>query len=523
MLIVAASMLIVAATFARTLLGTYAYDDLELIAANPLFEAETDWWAVVAQPLWGEEFPHWRPLTQVLLAAGARVGPAGIHALALASHLAAVGLAYLLALGATRQRLAAFFVALWFGLHPAQVESVAWCSALNDVLWGTLALSALMAHARDRARGVPAPSWRVVVCFALALLAKETALVVPLLLAWFDVTHRRAAGARTAWYGYLRFLLVLGPWLVVRALVFGDWRAGFDRGPALAVEPGGPLWLGAKVFGALAGVLAWPFHPDALRPVPSGAEGVGFVLLAAGVGVALGWTAWRGARVPLFGLGVVAIVLGVHAARPRALSEYPIADRYVYVAVFGGALAIVPTLLRWRFGTWIAAGLALVFAGVSFVASGAWASQAAFVAAELARGDDARVHYMAGQLALEKPRDLDVAEREFARAARLAAAPRHGGEAGRARLVADVETGQAWCAFFRAASAPVPDFRRPAAMFAAILQAHEEHAPSHVGLAVCLAELGDRTGAERHLLRALELDPADRAASTNLARLRSRR
>lgn len=515
---------LVAVTFVRVPFGAYVYDDLQLIVANPHLNGEAGWWAAVWQPLWGPEFPHWRPLTQGLLAAGhAALGAAGIHLLALSGHLAAVLLVQALVAKITRQPTTAFFVALWFGVHPAQVESVAWCAALNDVLWGALALLALWLHAADRARGEPGPTWRVVGCFALALLAKETAIVVPALVACFDATLGGPHGAGSRWRRYPRFLAAVAPWFLARMVVFESWYAGFERGPTLAGGRGA-LALAGEIFGRLVGALVWPFAPDALRPMPEAGAGLRFVGLAAATIAMVVWAWRRAARATVFGLGVAVVVLAAHAAGPRGLGEYPIADRYLYLAVFGAALAGVPGLLLWRYGRVMAALVACAFAAVSFAAVGAWAGQRAFVHAQLERGDDARVHYMAGQLALEaSPRDLGAAERAFARAAELAVAPRHGGEEGRARLQADVAAGQAWCAFFRAAAAPIPDFRPPAAMFARILHEHETHAPAHVGLAVCLAELGDPASAERHLLRALELDPAQPAARANLARLRSLR
>ncbi|MEZ5964178.1 MAG: tetratricopeptide repeat protein [Planctomycetota bacterium] len=511
----------VAATFARALAGGYVYDDLQLVVANADLRGEHGAWAVVAAPLWGPGFPHWRPLTQVLLSLGHGIGgAAGIHALALLAHLAAVWLVFALTEGLTGRKGAAFGAALLFGVHPAQVESVAWCAALNDVLWGSFALAALLRHAKTRARGEPGPAWGTVACFALALAAKETALVVPLLVGWFDVAGAGASPRALGWR-YARFLVVLVPWYVARVLVFGDAFAGFDRGPTLDPGDRSALGLAAEVCGRLVGVLAWPFAPHALRPVPMAATAPLFAVVAAVVAAAPLALLWRRARVPAFGVGVVVLVLSVHAANPRGLGEYPVADRYLYLAVAGASLAAVPALVATRFGTVSVTAVILACAWTSARAVQAWADQATFVRTQLAAHDDARVRYMEGQLALEAaPPDLDAAERALRRADELAAARRLGGEEARQRLQADIATGLAWCAFVREAAVPVPDFRAPAARFAAILRAHETVAPAHVGLAACLAELGDRAEAERHLRRALELDPGNAAARHNLVRLR---
>ena len=130
---------------------------------------------------------------------------------------------------------------------------------------------------------------------------------------------------------------------------------------------------------------------------------------------------------------------------------------------------------------------------------------------------------MLGQLDLEAlPPRAQAAQVWLNRAADRVGERRFGGEDGRVRLQADIAAGLAWCAFFAESASARPDWRRPAAMFEQILQQHEVHAPAHVGLAVCLASLGLRDAAERHLLRALELEPNLAAARQNLALLRRR-
>ncbi|HLU38496.1 MAG TPA: hypothetical protein VK081_03870 [Planctomycetota bacterium] len=522
---------LVAATFVRALSGTYVYDDEVVVVRNPAIAAG-DLVQVLASPFLAAGSPHWRPLTQVLLALGDRVGgAAAIHALALALHVGATLVAYRLARRLLGDARASFLVALLFALHPAQVESVAWCSALSDVLWGLGALLALDAHVAARQRGEPGPPWRAVGWFGVALLAKEQALAIPLLWLLADVFDP-AAGARPRWRRHARALVALVPWLLLRVAVFGDVGAGFDRvgEPDLGNRP---AWLlSFELLGRLGAVLLLPIAPDAMRSVPVDLDGRGMAYAALG-GVALVGLAFARARGPrplALGAGIALVVLAVPALRPAATGEYPIADRYLYVPAFGLALALAP-LVRARGGVALLVALAAAFAVRSFTAIGAWSDQAAFVRAQLARGADARVHYMAGQLALvdlpppgrsgERERALQRARRHFEDAAASARAPRFGGAESRARLAADCAVGLAWCAFLEEELKPRPDFRRPAEMFAAVLAEREAHAPAHVGLAACLAQIGDRAGAERHLLRALELEPQMMEAHHNLALLRA--
>ncbi len=527
-------MALVSATFGRALFGAYVYDDLTLIAGNPVI-AGGEWWQAVVQPLWGPAFPHWRPLTQVLLAVGHALGGATfVHALALAAHLLAVLVAHRLANRLTSNSVAAFCVALLFGVHPAQAESVAWCAALNDVLCGLCVLLALNRHLEERGRGRAGVSWRVLAWFALGLMAKETALVIPGLLFAIDrwvPSPRQTSPRQTSprWSSYLAFLLVLLPWLAARVLVFGDWHAGFNRGPILSVAARDAGRLAFTLAGRLLAVLLWPLEPKAMRltPVEFSVFHYAFVGLTLATISVVVLARQRGAWRVAFGGVAILLPIFLVVSAPSKAGEYPIADRYLYVPVFGLALALA-SLLRWRrAGLAALLLLAAFYAGRAFVAAGSWASPITFAHAQLGATDlakaDARVLYMLGQIELEaQPPGVKAAKFWLAHAAERVVERRFGGEDGRVRLQADIEAGLAWCAFFAEAESAQPDWRRPGAMFETILRAHEVHAPAHVGLAACLASLGLRADAERHLLRALELEPNFAAARHNLALLRGR-
>jgi hypothetical protein len=141
-------LLVVAATLHGALFGGLVYDDLRVIAGNSAIDHPASWRATLAEPLWGPTFPHWRPLTQLLLAlAYSSGGAVAVHVLALALHLGAVGIAWRIAHQLLEPRAAAL-VALAFGVHAVQAESVAWAAALNDPLWGLGALLAIDAHLR---------------------------------------------------------------------------------------------------------------------------------------------------------------------------------------------------------------------------------------------------------------------------------------------------------------------------------------------------------------------------------------
>jgi hypothetical protein len=146
------------------------------------------------------------PLTYSLFAAislGARVkakagevpavafyaGP--FHAVDLALHLLSVIVVYRLLRRMIGPHWPAAAGALLFALHPVQVESVAWVTATNGLLCGFLSLLAVLLYLRATSSDRRTKRWPIqwsgyalaTEVFILALLAKPAAVIVPL-LAW---------------------------------------------------------------------------------------------------------------------------------------------------------------------------------------------------------------------------------------------------------------------------------------------------------------------------------------------------
>jgi len=94
--------------------------------------------------------------------------------------------------------------ALFFGLHPLRVESVAWATERRDVLSGFSYLLALIAYLR-RFRNTNRPQaggyWWSLVLFTLAVLSKELTLTLPLVLIVLDIYPlRRFSSSPRHWF-----------------------------------------------------------------------------------------------------------------------------------------------------------------------------------------------------------------------------------------------------------------------------------------------------------------------------------
>jgi hypothetical protein len=191
----------------------------------------------------------------------------GFHATSVAYHLAVAwlvgALAQALGLGAG----AALAAALVFAAHPVQTEAVSYVSGRTDVLAALFALLGLLAWRRARHA---ADRWALAAtaAFAMALLCKEAAVALPLVLL-VPGCHPAARPPRP-WLPLLvsaLWLAVLGPGLGMAGL----WH----RLPAVA---------GAVV--GYAGLLVWPapLHLERFTPVAGWSLPLA---LAAWAGVAL--------------------------------------------------------------------------------------------------------------------------------------------------------------------------------------------------------------------------------------------
>jgi tetratricopeptide (TPR) repeat protein len=332
------------------------WDDRDMLIENPLLHPPT---AEHLQQIWaGPVLKLYTPLPYCLWWIALRIshgsaGPQSFHLINIALHMASAALVFSILLRCVQSTLPAFAGALLFALHPLQVESVVWISELNNVLAGALSLAAIrlylaFADAESRRR------WIIYaiasLAFLLALFSKPSAVVVPLIAIILDFGFLRRPARRA--------VASILPWLCAAGL-FAIIAQRAQPGPDV------PIWLRPIVamdaLGFYLGHLFWPAHltVDYARTPGSlwiSHRWIATSLSALAVTVVL-WLLRRRARgIGLAALVAVAALIPVLGLVPFVFQRYStVADRYVYLAMLGPALALAA--IRGRAMLTIAAAL----------------------------------------------------------------------------------------------------------------------------------------------------------------------
>jgi len=164
------------------------YIEKNLLVQNPGWASVRRFFTEVTEP----SMPgYYQPMTMVSLmidyALGGRYkNPQQFHRTSLALHVANTTLVILLLYLLFSRALIAAGVGLLFGLHPINVEPIAWLSERTTMLGSFFALLCLILYVRYGAK----KNWKLylgcLVMYLLALISKPTTISVPLLMLLLD-------------------------------------------------------------------------------------------------------------------------------------------------------------------------------------------------------------------------------------------------------------------------------------------------------------------------------------------------
>lgn len=277
------------------------------------------------------------------------LSPVAWHALALLHHWLAAFAAWLFTRRLGFDSRAALAVAALFALHPAHGESVAWvAAAFNDPPVATLSFAALIGYLAWLRRG----SRKALAGAALACLAalgfKESAIALLVLVPLLHATVAPRDPWRRRGFGLLPFAGVTVLYLAARAAALGT-LVGYAPSDVSFASLSATL---PRLLVTYLRLLLWPWHFAPTYPL-RWVEGWGSIAAWGSVLLLLGAAAGalylcRGR--PLLGFALawiplcLAPALHVQSFRPT----YLVHQRYLYLAVYGLALAIVLAAVRSR-------------------------------------------------------------------------------------------------------------------------------------------------------------------------------
>ncbi len=282
LLVAAIILLLCAAAYANTLRNGFVYDDNAIVAGNPLIRSIENLPRIFSTGYWGAENADaglYRPVVIATYAFDHALWgyrPACFHAVNIALHAVVSLLAYALLLALIKRRAAAAVGAFIFAVHPVHVEAVSGIVGRADILSAGFTLVALLFHFGYIESGGRRRLIGASVAYLLALLTKESAVVLPLLAVVIEASARAAPRAasgpparRFAWpvyAGYGVALLAVG---LLRLLVLGPQQTG---GPAAVSIMDNPLYdlpaaqrIGSALYvlGRYAALLAFPLRLSA--------------------------------------------------------------------------------------------------------------------------------------------------------------------------------------------------------------------------------------------------------------------
>ncbi len=351
--------------------GFINWDDNFYVTENPVL-AHPTLHGLLTMNLGG----NYHPLTMVSLLVNYRISglnAGSYHWLNLLLHLANTALVFFFIRKLSGGRLwASLATALFFGIHPMHVESVAWISERKDVLYAFFYLIALIAYLRylDRERW-----WWLLatwIAFTLSCASKPAAVVLPLTLFAVDYFRRRAFNARMVLEKAPFFAVSMGVGLLT---FLGQKEVGAIAAPT--------LWspFQRMIFASVGSVmyvakLFFPVHLSAVYPLPSTSAkhfATGYylapVILIAGLAAILYFC--RRVRPVLFGVAFffINIVLVLQLVTVGAAL---MAERYTYVPYIGLFFALAwwldePARRQGLAAKPVVAGILLILVPVSLV------------------------------------------------------------------------------------------------------------------------------------------------------------
>lgn len=359
----------VIAVYANTLLNGFVYDDNIQLLANPWITDFRYLPDVLGTHSFGfkegKEFgTTYRPLAFIVYMIEYSLfgfKPAGWHLVNIILHLANTLMVFFTASLLFKlfspekgrlEGLAPFAAALVFAIHPVASETVAWIACVPELVYTFFCVAALNLYVRSRTSSSYALTVASAALFFTALFAKETAIVLPILVFVFDLLYPggRKVFSLSSIKRYLPYAALAVLYFVIRLSSLGGLSPRENMYPFLNAFQ--YLLNGFTLFVNYLRVLVLPINDypfQVLDPVFSISEPRAFISIALTVMffVSLFVARKRINGIYLLSAAVIALPL-LPALYIPGISRAAFADRYLYLPAFGFGIALSMSLIKIR-------------------------------------------------------------------------------------------------------------------------------------------------------------------------------
>jgi protein O-mannosyl-transferase len=353
--------LLAAGCYLNTLGNGFVYDDELQILQNPYVKSwhylpqifHTTVWSFIGD---AGESNYYRPLMTLTFLGLWKVfgeSPVGFHLFNILLNALVVASVFYSGRVLLRSHAAAFLAAVVFAVHPVHTETVNWIAAVPDLEATLLFVLGFFAYSSEPWGGRKA-QFIAVACFALALLAKEPALMLAPLLVWYEHLvrpDRNQTTFRDKVKRYLAVCLAAAAYLGLRIALFGklapvlqhaqiSWRQASYSGFALVAQYSQLLLFG----GPLSAFHV--FHPSNSLGSPAVLAGAAIVFVCAATVVR------TSARSPEVAFSIVWMAFTIAPVlNARWMAANVLTERYLYLPSVGFCWlvgSLLTKLLYWH-------------------------------------------------------------------------------------------------------------------------------------------------------------------------------
>jgi Tfp pilus assembly protein PilF len=418
----------------------FVYDDSFLVVSNPYAHSFRYLRQILTTSAWsffGAQgiSNYYRPIMTLEFLLSYQIAgpvPFSFHMISTLLNGIAVCLVFLILRRLSGERVALVAAGL-FALHPIHTEPVAWIASVGDLDLAVFYLATFLFYlklpeSKDRAW----PRAMMCISFALALLSKETAMTLPVLVMLFEHFYRDDRFTTTLKEKFLRYgalWIVAALYLTVRAAIMGGIAAVVMR-PNLSWHD--TVLSAIALIGRYIGKLVWPvrlsafyaFHPSQHFTDAKVLLGLAGIALCAILFAAL----WKRAHIVSFALVWVFLPLGP-VMNARWMPAGVFGERYLFlpsvgfcwlfawsaVQIWNGSVPAVPRLAA-RAVPALLCIVALMYGVRTVSRNRDWGDEALlYRGATDAQDDSSVIRTNLGSIAINRG-NLELAEREWQQA-----------------------------------------------------------------------------------------------------------